>query len=830
VLVKLLTGFVIAHVLWAYFFTLGSLALELMGPAASEGGEAEKAGLEIVVRTALGASIGILVLFLLGIAGQLRSPAIGISALLIPSGLILLLWRSGIRPIDTAKDIGATMKRGIDWGWLTVYLIALALAPPVLLAPADWDSTMYHLAHAIDWGRTGVIFVEPYVRYPLFAYNFELLYALFFALHLDPYVQLPAWLSFAWSATGVYSFSQFMLRRQTPQGIVPAPIVRFVPLAAALVYCTSPVVLRYADIAYVEVAIGFFFLAFVSASVLALTNFRRYAGALAAIAGCFVGMKLPLISFTVLVISLILYVGKKARVNLRSIALALLLFAIAGSPWYLRNLFIAGDPISPILNLAFKGTDPYWSKTDYAGIMSALRQGHTSVVLAPFLFFLKPATFEEFGSSFNVCFLLLPVPLAAMFVIWRRFRARNPEMVILCAACAYAVCVIYVVSPYVGRYILAFYAAYIVLLATTLWTGLISLSTAMRLGRNAGTYTAAVSIAALLILSIPSPLSEAAYAGYLSMLPDLDKDVQQPGRYLSRVPGYTEESDIATVVAGSRQSGTVLAVGFENLAYYFRERGVVSIGDWVGPARYSDLASAVDHNHLETYLNHFHVLGVIIRAENHGLTKSERDELAEALPRDGFRNLTRLGSPVREFVRSDVLRKAAMNGLRVLAPVIQDRRDTVDLINAFDRGRINNFAHASTPTGRGALTLAWPSEAGTYDTLTVLAQYAYTFPNLSLRRGAQLEFAVAKVHPIGLAAVAWIDMRTSSGTRRIFSVTCPPATGPVPGWRQVVVPLRAADGPVSLTFGADSVPGGGTADWIAFAHPTLTHASFAAAR
>lgn len=51
----------------------------------------------------------------------------------------------------------------------------LSLRP--LETPTGWDELMYHLPYAEYWARSGKIEVNVWLRYPLFAYNLDLLYA-----------------------------------------------------------------------------------------------------------------------------------------------------------------------------------------------------------------------------------------------------------------------------------------------------------------------------------------------------------------------------------------------------------------------------------------------------------------------------------------------------------------------------------------------------------------------------------------------------------------------------------------------------------------------------
>jgi hypothetical protein len=153
---------------------------------------------------------------------------------------------------------------------------------------------------------------------------------------------------------------------------------------------------------------------------------------------------------------------------------------------------------------------------------------------------------------------------------------------------------------------------------------------------------------------------------------------------------------------------------------------------------------------------------------------------------------------------------------------------SVDFVRAFRAGVINRDDPAETPNGKGALLADWPAPRGRYRALTVLGQYAYTFPAVRVSRDSVLEFDVAKVYSLGIGAQAWVDVGGEDEPRRVFTATIPAARdGDVPAWRHVSIRLDAGDVVTSLTFGATSLPGDGLADWIAFAHPVLRHAKLA---
>src|SRR5207302_4279549 len=98
---------------------------------------------------------------------------------------------------------------------------------------------------------------------------------------------------------------------------------------------------------------------------------------------------------------------RRSRVLVLSVLLILL-----SAPWYLRNFVLAGDPITPVLNLKFRGRDPIFTQVDYSGLITALQpqKDVSAALLLPVNLFYQP-------DSANLSTLFLYLPVATLLLL-----------------------------------------------------------------------------------------------------------------------------------------------------------------------------------------------------------------------------------------------------------------------------------------------------------------------------------------------------------------------------------------------------------------------------
>jgi hypothetical protein len=236
---------------------------------------------------------------------------------------------------------------------------------------------------------------------------------------------------------------------------------------------------------------------------------------------------------------------------------------------------------------------------------------------------------------------------------------------------------------------------------------------------------------------------------------------------------------------------------------------------------------------MATYLKDFNVSGVLVLQRNIGLSDKENRDFIRQIEAAGFTRLAPLDPGVESYIRTDVRDAAQAAGFRnellrdvSLVPSTHQPSGptvpSVEFLKVFDRGKLNSVVPAGTPNGRGVLTLSWPDAQ---PAITVVSGYNYTFSRVRLGARPILIFDVARAFSRGQSALAWIDITPKVGkTLRLFSAICPPADGTKPRWRHVAVPFPLKNATVNVTFGTSSLPGGGIADWIAYADPVLQDA------
>jgi hypothetical protein len=136
----------------------------------------------VPLELASGTGIVMIALFVVGVFGYLSRTFVWM-LILIGLGLAITssamcIARAGRRG-PPVKDLGRITR--IPWStWWWAVLIGAAslhLLLKPLQPPHAWDELMYHLPYARFWAEQGALTVNEWLRYPLFAYNMDLLYA-----------------------------------------------------------------------------------------------------------------------------------------------------------------------------------------------------------------------------------------------------------------------------------------------------------------------------------------------------------------------------------------------------------------------------------------------------------------------------------------------------------------------------------------------------------------------------------------------------------------------------------------------------------------------------
>jgi hypothetical protein len=650
-----LIGLAVAHLAWFYFFTTGQF---LRPKSLSESRTLSIA--DLVITTVAGMAISGFGLLFLGFARLLNG--FGLLSTLLLEGVLFWLLKGDNWLSSTFWRL--TFKRFIK-SWtipaVFIYLLFLALGVPAILPPTVSDSVRYHLAYAADWANAGRIYVDPFLRFPYYANNFLLFDSTLFILKLGDYCHFLIWLCGLLTCFGVLAFFS-----PTKFDLADRPFLRtcfqlpqfLIPLSVAL----SPVFLRYLNISYVDIPIGLFILVPVLCAYRASVA-RPFERELVVSGAFCAGMKLTLIGHVpFFLISLCVASARRLR-PIRIASLAVVLVALS-LPWYARNLHDAGDPTPPVFNLYLNRPDPIFTKAD-AKVYTAdtiTERKPSQLLFLPFKFFADPTTknFRETGVSALILLLYAPI----LFLIAQRFfwyRWRWPWGLSYLSAA-----VIYFAFPWffssLGRYSLHWYPV------LGAWVGVVVSYICARAeqfckSRSARWTTCLTSTAFCIALIIPSPTGGSLwfYRNYYAPTFAFCRLGANRERYLEKnLPGHlTSEAVIETLVSEQKKHTRVLALGTESLHFYFREKGkIISIGDYIGPARYRDLLSELESSEgCLPYLTRLDISAVItppIRREWGNWWTAFYRKFRARLTRCGYTEYRSSDGNIAIFLRSDV--------------------------------------------------------------------------------------------------------------------------------------------------------------------------------
>ena len=347
------------HVLWMWCYVAGTL-LRAPRPGARAGVIGTGTALvEIVVRTGAGAGLTVLATFVLGILHLLYPAALfGLAA----AGVAAFALR-GDPPWRAAfwRERAAVWRAAVSPVSVALYALALCFGFVTVSPDLGSDATAYHAVYALDWARAHALVVDPTLRLPYYANNWLLLDAWLLALAPMQAIATLSWLAGLLSLLGAYGFTLAVWERS---GRPAGPFVHLLGALAAVLLLASGTFVGMSLSALIDAPIGFAFLACALAVWNAIRVRERSALAdVAVCGGLLCGMKLSLIAFVPALAAALAYAAWRTG-GRRVAAVAVLGLAVCCAPWYVKNLVQAGDPVSPVLNLALRGVDPAYSRVD----------------------------------------------------------------------------------------------------------------------------------------------------------------------------------------------------------------------------------------------------------------------------------------------------------------------------------------------------------------------------------------------------------------------------------------------------------------------------------
>ncbi len=293
---------------------------------------------EIRVLFTLTSGIGVLILlvFLLGVTGQLKTISLIILTGIFCLTTVLQLKNSYRSDISRVFSL---IRRYPYWSAL-LFVLALPLITKPLQLPYSWDELMYHLPHAQVWADQGVLTVNENIRYSLFAYNLDLLYAATLVFDQPVFTHLihalMAWLT----AIGIFVFAKDVLDS------------KFAALIAMMLYLES--INSLFGTAFIDLGLTtYIFFSFVAVCIWWQTREITLLFLGMFLLGIAVGIKYQGLMYLPIFLLLVLY--RERRISVLFICLGV--FLASGSHWYLYNYLISGNPIHPLGGEVFG----YWN-------------------------------------------------------------------------------------------------------------------------------------------------------------------------------------------------------------------------------------------------------------------------------------------------------------------------------------------------------------------------------------------------------------------------------------------------------------------------------------
>lgn len=280
--------------------------------------------------------------------------------------------------------------------FLLIYTLPVGLTPPVF-----YDGLVYHLALPKYYLLEGKIAIAPYNFHSFFPQSVEMLYLI--ALMAGGEIA-PESLTWIFSALCLWGIAETAKKFGGKRAA----------LWAALIAFGMPWLLICSQILYIEPIISVFMLGAFLLGASADEEWSSYDAAAAAImAGSAMAAKYTAAPLAALIgIFTVVHLVKKK--SWRQIAVYMTAGAIVASPWYFRNIIVAGNPVAP-----FYFGSKYWTIEQVANYAREhLAYGFATKpiyikIFAPLLVFVTPQYFPQgLGGGIAPIFAAMLIPLA----------------------------------------------------------------------------------------------------------------------------------------------------------------------------------------------------------------------------------------------------------------------------------------------------------------------------------------------------------------------------------------------------------------------------------
>jgi len=228
--------------------------------------------------------------------------------------------------------------------WIIGAIIIIILISPILrfplYPPTGYDATSYHLPCAKYFSEWHAIRFTPFLRYPVFTINIEMLYTLMMVIYDDIGVQLIQFTCLVVTALSLVAWGKRISS------------YRAGAFAGAMLIAT-PQLYMLASVGYIELGL----VMFITLAIYAFFNWAncgddRWLYLSAVFFGLSAGTKYSSLFFIVIFGLAALVLGIK-RKQLRPWLIFIGLIVVAGCPWYIRNAVYTGNPVFPFFDRLF---------------------------------------------------------------------------------------------------------------------------------------------------------------------------------------------------------------------------------------------------------------------------------------------------------------------------------------------------------------------------------------------------------------------------------------------------------------------------------------------
>jgi hypothetical protein len=483
------------------------------------------------------------VLFLLGLSSLLSLTACTLTLALLFMGAVVYLRRGPgtlwLKVPGASSFSGFNTAHFLVFFCLFVFVVLVAVQPP-----GHWDDTSYHLPYARHYVENHVIAVNPFLRFPLFPHNGNLLFSLGLMYGTDTDAQVLATLPLFVTSVGLFGACQLFIRSTSAAYLAVGVFLALGPIHDTLGY------------AYIDNLLALYAWAATLALAIWLRKPRDSNAWLiicGVLMGTAAGTKLFGAVLAVFVGLYLLLAVRQWRVVL-IYACSTLFFGIG---WYVRSFYISGDPVHPAGGNYFGHY--LWNAAD---LLSQLQEQSThGAVKNPFSIF---SALQAAGIS-----ILIP----ALGVIAQTNGRRRSVLFLYIVFALYLS--FWLLSAQVARYVAPVFALGSFLSVFFLYQAGLGLS--LRQLKQYSGQRVLKWVSVLGVLACVLSLGNFAAKSVSVKLANWDASLAARSGY--KVMG-------AANFLRPQYGDKLMQLGFENAIYFFK--GTV-IGDWFGPGRYANM-------------------------------------------------------------------------------------------------------------------------------------------------------------------------------------------------------------------------------------------------